>query len=278
MLVLNNFTTPKDAQIIAVKGSVQSELPGQTSLQNGGSIPLGTVLTLNKGSEISLSFDDGSQQRISLPLGEGESTLSFANIADEGQFINSPQLADAEASASDLSDIEAIQALIESSEDDIETPDTAAGGDNNEGSSTVTIARDGEEVLAQAGVDSVALAQSQALVAEQLEAQLDPQPTLTQPDLNVSPEDSIAAGNVLDNDSDVDDALSIQSFTVEGDGTVYLAGQTAPVEDGTLTVNANGTYNFEPAADWNGEVPVVTYLTNTNATAVSYTHLRAHET
>ncbi|WP_435927610.1 Ig-like domain-containing protein [Dryocola sp. BD613] len=81
---------------------------------------------------------------------------------------------------------------------------------------------------------------------------------------NVStPEDttltSTPAQNLLLNDSDADgDALTVKSFTV--DGQTRAAGQTADLTGyGKLTINSDGSYTFEPVADWNGTVPTVTY-------------------
>ena len=45
-----------------------------------------------------------------------------------------------------------------------------------------------------------------------------------------------------------------------GDATVYTAGQTATIAGmGTLTIDADGSYTFTPAANYNGPVPVATY-------------------
>ncbi|MAE86127.1 MAG: hypothetical protein CMB80_25545, partial [Flammeovirgaceae bacterium] len=67
-----------------------------------------------------------------------------------------------------------------------------------------------------------------------------------------------AASGLLANDSDPDgDALSITQFVV--DGTTYTAGQTANLTEGDLTINADGSYTFVPAAGFNGTVPTATY-------------------
>ncbi|NRD34032.1 cadherin-like domain-containing protein [Shewanella sp. DC2-4] len=78
--------------------------------------------------------------------------------------------------------------------------------------------------------------------------------------LTVAEDSGVTNGSLLTGTTSVDGPLSIQSFSVAGQtgpftlGTAYvIAGQ------GTLTVNANGTYSFEPAANWNGNFPVVTY-------------------
>ncbi|MEZ0315910.1 MAG: retention module-containing protein [Methylophilaceae bacterium] len=82
---------------------------------------------------------------------------------------------------------------------------------------------------------------------------------------NTTPEDTPLVVNstngVLANFSDVDgDTGTVVSFTVAGDATVYLAGQTASMTGvGTLVINANGSYTFTPAVNYNGPVPVATY-------------------
>ena len=87
-------------------------------------------------------------------------------------------------------------------------------------------------------------------------------------DTNTVAEDSIATGNVLTNDTDIDgDTLSVTNFTVNG--VTKLAGQSATIAGvGVLTVNANGSYSFTPALNWNGTVPQVTY-TATDGSLVS---------
>ncbi len=74
-------------------------------------------------------------------------------------------------------------------------------------------------------------------------------------------EDTPVSGNVLPNDSDVDgDPLSVVSFTVAGDPTVYSAGTTATIPGvGTLLIGPTGAFTFTPALNYNGPVPVATY-------------------
>jgi len=99
-------------------------------------------------------------------------------------------------------------------------------------------------------------------------------------------EDTVATGNVLDNDSDVDNTLSVSSFSIAGVTGTFTAGTTATIAGvGTLVINSNGSYTFTPLANYNGAVPVVTYTTNTgststltiNVTAVADTYTDADE-
>ncbi|MGP4398631.1 Ig-like domain-containing protein [Escherichia coli] len=65
--------------------------------------------------------------------------------------------------------------------------------------------------------------------------------------------------NLLTGASDLNgDALTVKSFTVGN--TTWASGQTATLAGyGALTLNADGSYTFVPVADWNGNVPQVTY-------------------
>ena len=65
------------------------------------------------------------------------------------------------------------------------------------------------------------------------------------------------AGALLDNASSSDGTPEITDFTVGGN--TYTAGQTANLTEGDLTIHADGSYTFVPAADYNGTVPLVTY-------------------
>ena len=91
-------------------------------------------------------------------------------------------------------------------------------------------------------------------------------PTVTNSDTNTVDEDTDAIGNVLSNDSDQDDTLTVVSFKISGDTIVYSAGSTATIVNvGTLIINTDGSYTFSPLANYNGSVPTVTYTTNTGA-------------
>nr|WP_281354575.1 type I secretion C-terminal target domain-containing protein [Pseudomonas akapageensis] len=89
-------------------------------------------------------------------------------------------------------------------------------------------------------------------------------PSVLKTDTNTVDEDHAATGNVLTNDSDVDNILSVAKFTIGG--TEYTAGGTATIENvGKLTLGANGEYTFTPVDNWSGNVPTVTYTTNTGS-------------
>ncbi|WP_316896623.1 VCBS domain-containing protein [Pseudodesulfovibrio indicus] len=74
-------------------------------------------------------------------------------------------------------------------------------------------------------------------------------------------EDTDKSGNVLENASDADgDSLHIDTFQVAGDSETHHAGDKVTIDGvGTIQIDANGDYTFEPADNFNGEVPQITY-------------------
>ncbi|WP_351089733.1 cadherin-like domain-containing protein, partial [Shewanella sp. S1-49-MNA-CIBAN-0167] len=71
---------------------------------------------------------------------------------------------------------------------------------------------------------------------------------------------SEVTGNVIDGSSD-DGPITVTTFTLAGDSTVYTADGTDVVitDVGTFSLNTDGVYTFTPAANYNGAVPVITY-------------------
>lgn len=92
----------------------------------------------------------------------------------------------------------------------------------------------------------------------------DNSPPVAVPDAQTIPEDTVASGNVLENDSDPDnDPLIVTDITVGGqtyplptDGSSTSITITG---SGTLVIDNKGDYTFTPLPDWHGQVPVVDY-------------------
>ncbi|MDQ7073557.1 MAG: Ig-like domain-containing protein [Gammaproteobacteria bacterium] len=120
----------------------------------------------------------------------------------------------------------------------------------------------------QAQDDSGALSQTQTFTVN---VQGIDDATVTAPDSLTINEDTITGVlgtfGVLSNDSDIDNVLTVDSFTIAGDTTNYTAGSTVTIAGvATFTLNSDGSYFIEPELNYNGPVPVVTYTTNTGAT------------
>src|SRR6185295_16818762 len=102
---------------------------------------------------------------------------------------------------------------------------------------------------------------------------------VTVDDTKTIAEDSVATGNVLSNDSDIEGStLTVTQFTVAGVAGTFAAGATANIAGvGALVINADGSYSFTPALNYNGAVPVATYtatdgsLTSTATLAINVT-------
>ncbi|PMU07137.1 hypothetical protein C1Y11_28910, partial [Pseudomonas sp. FW305-20] len=85
-------------------------------------------------------------------------------------------------------------------------------------------------------------------------------PSVLTADTQTIAEDTPAIGNVLSNDSDIDNVLSVSTFSIAGVNGTFTAGQTASIANvGTLLIAADGAYTFTPVANYNGTVPTVSY-------------------
>ncbi|POF39880.1 hypothetical protein B0D71_22615, partial [Pseudomonas laurylsulfativorans] len=93
-------------------------------------------------------------------------------------------------------------------------------------------------------------------------------PSVLTADTQITAEDTAATGNVLSNDSDIDNVLSVVTFTIDGVNGTFTAGQTATIANvGTLVIAANGAYTFTPAENYNGTVPTVSYTVTDGSTS-----------
>jgi hypothetical protein len=104
--------------------------------------------------------------------------------------------------------------------------------------------------------------QSTATVAVSVAADT---PSVLVADTASTDEDTNLPGNVLTNDSDADDVLQIVSFQIGA--TTYPAATTASFAEGKFTLQPDGSYLFEPARNFYGSVPVIRYVTQTNASS-----------
>ncbi|MCG9731649.1 retention module-containing protein, partial [Shewanella sp. Isolate13] len=252
---MKSIITAQAGHIQNLNGVVTANINGSVKqLSQGQSIPAGTNISVAEDSYVEILLDDGSSlssEPTSPPL-----NISNASLTPEEEA---------------LSEIEQIQALIAAGEDPTEGPDTAAGNQagNEGGSSHVSIARSGTETIASAGFETSGQPLPQAenlsdnLNAE--ESNTFDSPTNTIDDTNTIDEDTVATGNVLGNDFDSDNELSVTSFEVNGE--TYTAGITVELEGGELVINEDGSYTFTPNDNWNGTVPVITYTTNTGESA-----------
>ncbi|NRP60118.1 retention module-containing protein [Marinobacterium sp. xm-d-564] len=93
-------------------------------------------------------------------------------------------------------------------------------------------------------------------------------PSVLTADTASTKEDVAVSGNVLSNDSDEDDVLSVASFLIAGESGTFTLGSDYSISGiGVLNLAADGSYTFTPSTNWNGSVPQVTYTTNTGSSS-----------
>ena len=69
---------------------------------------------------------------------------------------------------------------------------------------------------------------------------------------------NITAPGILSNDSDKDgNSLLITAFKI--DTVSYMVGEKAVFPEGAITINANGSFSFIPATDYNNNIPTINY-------------------
>ncbi|SBS38863.1 RTX-I toxin determinant A from serotypes 1/9 [Marinomonas spartinae] len=75
-------------------------------------------------------------------------------------------------------------------------------------------------------------------------------------------EDKPVTGSVT-----LDSGDSISIYSVEGVSGALQTGKSVTLDDGTLTVNADGSYSFVPNTNWSGDVPTISYITANGETS-----------
>ncbi|ODR85618.1 Ig-like domain-containing protein [Shewanella xiamenensis] len=246
---MGSVITSKKGLLKLVNGQINIEVDGSKQpAKDGEQLPKGAVLHIGENATYEITFDDGTK---------------LSNEAAPAITAATPTNAEATPD-----EIQALQDLIASGEDPTKNlPETAAGNapasDGNSG--YVSLARDGAEAIATSGYSTSG--QTLAAIASNTPDQsiATDSPSVLANDSITVDEDTVATGNVLNNDTDADTILSVVSFSVEG--TSFTAGSTVTLEGGSLVINADGSYTFTPNENWNGQVPVITYTTNTGSTA-----------
>ncbi|POG21638.1 hypothetical protein C2855_19585, partial [Aeromonas bestiarum] len=145
-----------------------------------------------------------------------------------------------------------------------------AGASGNGG--FVTIDRIGDATIAAAGFDTTY--QTEPVVdAQQLAEPLLVNELADQGEQLTVPEDGVLNGNVLTNTVNTDgpDAASVLLFSW-GDNINVAAGTSITIDGvGSLVINADGSFTFTPAPNYDGAVPPVTYTVTDGTDTVQST-------
>ncbi len=263
--VMNNLTITEVSKVTAITGIAKIRTPeGELQdLKVGDVLQPGTVVFLADASVFLLepSMPEAGSAIAELPADQQPAMPAMGAAGGEG--------------GQTLAQINAMQQAILSGQDPTQAFEAAAagvaadaggGGPGSGNDGFISIDRVGDATIATAGYDTTGFTGGDIQIPELTSSVPENAPTLVTPDFATVSEDTPATGNVLANDSDSDDVLSVSSFAVNGNN--YVAGSTAVLDGiGTLIINADGSYVFTPAPNWNGVVPQVVYTTNTDASS-----------
>ncbi|WP_040259424.1 retention module-containing protein [Pseudomonas massiliensis] len=225
-------------------------------LVEGDRLFAGEVVETGASGAVTLSLNDGrtldigreSQWSASAP----DTMRAAEDVAQQAPSVAELQKAIA-AGADPTTELEATAA----GETGVDT-----GGSGGGSHSFVLLEETAGEVDPTVGFETAGLSSGDSIAAEQTSPT--DSPTIVAGDTATLNEDDVATGNVLANDSDADNALSVTSYTVAGVTGTFVAGQVATIQGvGTITIATNGDYAFTPVANWNGTVPQITYTTDT---------------
>ncbi|WP_322619539.1 retention module-containing protein, partial [Shewanella sp. YLB-07] len=237
----------QSGEVLIARGVIEVEVNSVVEdITQGKHIHAGSILFIEDGAEISIAYEDGT---------------AF-HQTQHGQIVDNNEISDA---LSDAAEIAQLQDLISAEKDPtVMLPETAAGsGLSNEGESHfISVGRTGHETIAAAGYSTIGTTQISFDTTDGIESSDIDEPSTLESDSNTIAEDTVATGNVLNNDTDIDNDLSVTSFEVEG--SRYSAGTTVILDDGSLVLNTDGSYIFTPNENWNGTVPVIIYTVNTD--------------
>ncbi len=256
---MKNLTITEVSHVTTIVGVAKFRTPDGVlhELQVGDILQPGMEILLDGASNF--AFEKGLPEAIQAPEQPADQQPSMPAMG----AANGEQTASANGDQT-TAQINALQQAILSGQDPTQAFEAAAAGIAADAGGTgpgsgnggfISVARVGDSTIANAGYDTTAPTADQLLQIDTPAAPTTNSPTIVTPDTNTIAEDTVATGNVLANDSDADDVLSVAGFAVNGSN--FSAGNTANLNGiGTLVINPDGSYVFTPDANWNGVVPL----------------------
>ncbi|MGY3961041.1 retention module-containing protein, partial [Aeromonas popoffii] len=254
----------KTVVVSSVEGNVQ------ILLVDGSSRPLQRGEILQPGAKLNIADD---AKLVLAPYDDSPASGTPDAAAPDAQVPGQPQASDAGSATSP--DIAALQQSILQGVDPTQNFEAAAAGgapaaggggiggvagaSGNGG--FVIIDRIGDATIAVAGFDTTY--QTEPVVdTRQLAEPLLANELADQGEQLTVPEDGVLNGNVLTNTVNTDgpDAASVLLFSW-GDNVNVAAGTTVTIDGvGSLVINADGSFTFTPAPNYDGAVPPATYV------------------
>ncbi|MGL4356465.1 MAG: retention module-containing protein, partial [Aeromonas popoffii] len=254
----------KTVVVSSVEGNVQ------ILLVDGSSRPLQRGEILQPGAKLNIADD---AKLVLAPYDDSPASGTPDAAAPDAQVPGQPQAPDAGSATSP--DIAALQQSILQGVDPTQNFEAAAAGgapaaggggiggvagaSGNGG--FVIIDRIGDATIAVAGFDTTY--QTEPVVdTRQLAEPLLANELADQGEQLTVPEDGVLNGNVLTNTVNTDgpDAASVLLFSW-GNNVNVAAGTTVTIDGvGSLVINADGSFTFTPAPNYDGAVPPATYV------------------
>ncbi|MFC3531622.1 retention module-containing protein, partial [Vogesella facilis] len=259
-------------KIVAISGKVIAVAADGTQrfLKVGDIVAVGERLIVPADGNIELQVDNGNIVKIAeaRDLTITDDVFGHAGHDSTDAALATPTLP---------SEAQQILSALQQGQDPLQNLEATAAGLNaagaEDGGSSYTILDRVSETITTASLDTTTgsdeTTTTQASTST-LDAVTENQPSILQEDFNTVEEDTPATGNVLDNDSDADDTLSVVSITVDDSRYDVVAGEDTVVklETGTLTIGSDGHYTFTPAANWSSDEPItIGYTTNTGSSS-----------
>ncbi len=211
--VMNNLTITEVSKVTAITGIAKIRTPeGELQdLKVGDVLQPGTVVLLADASVFLFepSMPEAGSAIAELPADQQPAMPAMGAAGGEG--------------GQTLAQINAMQQAILSGQDPTQAFEAAAagvaadaggGGPGSGNDGFISIDRVGDSTIASAGYDTTAFTGADIQIPELTSSVPENAPTLVTPDVNTVSEDNPATGNVLANDSDADDVLTVGSFVV----------------------------------------------------------------
>ncbi|OIQ26244.1 MAG: hypothetical protein BM561_00315 [Vibrio sp. MedPE-SWchi] len=213
----------------------------------GGNLAAGQIIVIDVNGNIKI-INEGDQVLPGEVIVKNDGTLDTQ--PDQGLQV---ELVGEEGELQDISgEIEDIFAALEEGQDPTQLGEdfaTAAGG--NSGSSLTasgSVTRDGSETIAQTnfdtqGLENLGLSQTQSLTLLQQFRQFAP---------NFVNASLAALGDGVDVTTDEDTTLTGQLAATDANGDDLTYSQTSAAENGSVTVNPDGSWEYIPNENYNG--------------------------
>ncbi|WP_244463611.1 retention module-containing protein [Aeromonas bestiarum] len=267
----------KTVVVSSVEGNVQILLADGSSrpLQKGEILQPGAKLNIADDAKLTLALYDDSPASATPDAAAPDAPVPGQPQAPDAGSATSPDIAALQQSI--LQGVDPTQNFEASAAGGAPAAGGGGGGIGGVAGASgnggfVTIDRTGDATIAAAGFDTTY--QTEPVVdTQQLAEPLLTNELADQGEQLTVPEDGVLNGNVLTNTVNADgpDAASVLFFSW-GDNVNVVVGTSVTIDGvGSLVINADGSFTFTPAPNYDGAVPPATYTVTDGTDTVQST-------